>query len=466
MKKQTKSLSKKSRNSKRKFRKTEELQHINANAAGVDIGSRSHFVAIPSDRDKNHVREFDTFTTDLHKLADWLSLHGITTVAMESTGVYWIPLFELLEDKGFEVHLVNAHDIKNVPGRKTDILDCQWIQQLHTYGLLRGSFRPNADICKLRAIRRQRDRLIEMAASHIQRMQKSLTEMNVLLHNVISDIVGASGLKIIKAIIAGESDAVKLADLCDGRCKRSKEDIVKALMGNFKEEHVFSLGISLDLYNCYQNQINVCNDKIEEILSSFNDTVDIEKKPLKKLSSNRKSRNRIGQNTFSFDLRSYLYSKSGVDLTLIHGISESTAFTILSEIGFSVDSWPTSKHFVSWLGLCPNNKKSGGKIISSKTKPCSNKITNALKMSAMTLGRTETAIGAYYRRLKSRKGAPKAIVATAHKLARIIYNLLATKNEFVSLSVEYYEEKYRSRIIKNMNRRAKDMGYQLTPVSA
>lgn len=446
---------------KKKVKRVEELKNLNLNAAGIDVGSRSHFVAIPEGRSKDHVREFQTFQPDLVDLCDWLKENEIDTVAMESTGVYWIPVYELLEENGFKVLLVNSYHMKNVPGRKTDVLDCQWIQQLHSYGLLRGSFRPDADICRLRSVRRTRDNLIRHASSHIQHLQKSLTEMNVLLHNVISSVVGVSGLRIIKAIIDGDRDPVALANLCNKHCKSSNEDIIKSLSGNYRSEHVFSLKMAYEMYFSYQEKIAECDKEIECILNSFESKVDQEASPLAKLSSNRKPRNRVGQNNYNFDVRGYLYEKSGVDITAIYGISESTALTVLSEIGFCVTPWSSAKRFASWLGLCPGSKVSGGKILSSKTKPCANKVATALRIAAMTIGRTQTALGSYYRRIKSRCGAPKAITAVAHKLARTIFSMLSTKSEYKPLDQDYYEKKYQNRLLHSLKKRAESLGYVL-----
>lgn len=444
--------------------KTSGFSKLKHNAAGIDVGSKSHFVAIPEGRCEQSVREFKTFHPDLVELCNWLKDNNIETVAMESTGVYWIPIYELLEDSGFEVLLVNSYNIKNVPGRKTDVIDCQWIQQLHSYGLLSNSFRPSGDICRLRSVRRQRDVLIQYASSHIQHMQKALVEMNVLLHNVISNITGVSGLRVIKSIIEGERNPIFLASLRDKQCKCSDEDIIKSLSGNYKDEHVFSLKIAHDSYFFYQEKIKECETKIEIILGEFKNNNNSTINPLEKLPVDRIPRKRVGQNNFDFDLRKYLYEKSGVDLTRVHGISEGTALIVLSELGFSVMSWGTSKHFCSWLGLCPNNKKSGGKILSSKTKACANKVATALRMSAMTIGRTQTSLGAFYRRIKSRGGAPKAITAVAHKLARIIYGMLSRGNQYQPLDSNYYEEKYQKRLLNNLKKSAAKLGYDLVEV--
>jgi transposase len=431
------------------------LQHININAAGIDIGSESHFVAVPEGRDKESVREFSSFTCDLHNIASWLKKCKVDTIAMESTGVYWIPLYDHLESEGFEVKLVNARHVKNVSGRKTDVLDCQWLQQLHTYGLLAGAFRPSEDICVMRSLHRHRSNLVRFVSSHVLHMQKALSLMNLRLHNVISDITGVTGMRIIHAIVGGERDPLKLAEFRDVRCKNDYQTIVKSLEGNYRSEHVFALKQALELYEYYQTKISECDQEIEKTLQSFKRVIDIKENPLE---GKRKT---AGKNQPKFDVRSLLYEKSGVDLTRIDGINESSALTILSEIGFSVAPWKTSKHFASWLGLSPGNKISGGKSISSKTKLCANKVAAALRLAATNLWRSQTALGAYYRRMSSRIGKPGAVTATAHKLARLVYSMLKNGTEYVDKGVEHYEMQYKQRIIKNMKNRAKQFGLKL-----
>ncbi len=431
------------------------LQHININAAGIDIGSESHFVAVPEGRDKESVREFSSFTCDLHNIASWLKKCKVDTIAMESTGVYWIPLYDHLESEGFEVKLVNARHVKNVSGRKTDVLDCQWLQQLHTYGLLTGAFRPSEDICVMRSLHRHRSNLVRFVSSHVLHMQKALSLMNLRLHNVISDITGVTGMRIIHAIVGGERDPLKLAEFRDVRCKNDYQTIVKSLEGNYRSEHVFALKQALELYEYYQTKISECDQEIEKTLQTFKRVIDIKENPLE---GKRKT---AGKNQPKFDVRSLLYEKSGVDLTRIDGINESSALTILSEIGFSVAPWKTSKHFASWLGLSPGNKISGGKSISSKTKLCANKVAAALRLAATNLWRSQTALGAYYRRMSSRIGKPGAVTATAHKLARLVYSMLKNGTEYVDKGVEHYEMQYKQRIIKNMKNRAKQFGLKL-----
>jgi len=423
------------------------LQHLNHQAAGIDIGSRSHFVAVPEGADEQPVREFSTFTDDLERLAEWLIACGVTTVAMESTGIYWIPVFELLERHGLEVKLVNARHVKNVPGRKSDVLDCQWLQQLHTYGLLRGAFRPADQVCTLRAYVRQRATLVRSASAHIQRMQKALAQMNLQLHNVVTDITGATGMGIIQAILAGERNPQRLAALRDKRCKNSEATIARSLQGNYRPEHLFSLQQAVDFYAFHQQKIADCDRRILEQLSQFDasDPQDTDGTP-------------------PGTMEEALQRMSGVDLSSINGISTNTALKIIAEIGIDMSRWPTVKQFTSWLGLCPGSKISGGKVLSSATKPVANRAAAALRMAAMTLFNSKSALGAYLRRQRSRLGAPKAITATAHKLARLIYSMLKHGTAFVDAGQEQYEERYRSRVIQNLKRKAQDLGYKLIPM--
>ena len=402
------------------------------------------------------MREYQSFTPDLHELANWLETCEITTVAMESTGVYWIPLFELLESRGFEVFLVDARHVKNVSGRKTDVLDCQWLQQLHTYGLLSAAFRPAEAICALRAYTRQRNMLIKQASAHIQHMQKALSQMNIQLHNVISDITGETGMKIIRAIVNGERDPHLLATYRDYRCKSSPEIIQKSLTGHYRDEHVFALAQALELFDIYQNKILACDEQIEKSLSTFEKKKGADLPATKKTSSKRKSKNAP-----SFNVCSYLTGMIGADLTAIPGIEANTALKIISEVGLDLSRWKSSKQFASWLGLCPGNKVSGGKVLSGKSKRTGNYAASALRMAASTLHHSQSALGAFYRRLKYRIGAPKATTATAHKLAVIIYNMIQSRTEYVETGADYYEKQYRDRLIKNLSNRAKMLGFEL-----
>ncbi len=435
----------------RKIPKMENLKQININACGIDIGSTENYVCVPDDRDEQPVRKFGTFTCDLYAIADWLQKCGIDTVAMESTGIYWIALYEVLVAKRFQVNLVNARNVKNVPGRKTDILDCQWIQQLHTYGLLRGSFHPDEKIAQLRSMIRHRDNLISYRSSHIQHMQKALHLMNVQLDNVISDITSVTGMLIIRDIVDGERDPKVLASYRNNNCKNSEEVIAKSLEGNYKEEYLFQLKQSLDLYDYYTKLIQECDKKIERKYTRFPAKVNPEEKPL---NPPKRKYKRPRGNDPDFDLRTSLYKMCGVDLTMIDGINALTVQTVISECGLNMNKWPTDKHFVSWLGLCPNNDISGGKILSTKTKKTKNRANKALRMAAQSLLHSKSALGAYCRRMRARLGTPQAITATAHKLARIIYFMLKHKKEYIEYGADYYEQKYKELEIKKLKRKA------------
>jgi transposase len=426
---------------KKEMKLPTHLEHLNRNAAGIDIGSRSHFVAVPVGSDEQPVREFSAFTGDLERLADWLISCNITTVAMESTGVYWIPVFEILEKRGLEVRLVNARHVKNVPGRKSDVLDCQWLQQLHTYGLLQGAFRPADEVCTLRAYVRQRGTLVRSAASYVQRMQKALIQMNVQLHHVVTDITGTTGLRIIKAILSGQRNPEILASMRDPRCKNTQSTIARSLKGNYRPEHLFSLQQAVELYEFFQIKITDCDRRILDQLKSFDD-----------------------HDEPPGSVEDALIRMSGVDLTSIDGIDTSTALKVLAEIGTDMSRWKSSKHFASWLGLAPASKISGGKVLSSATKPSANKAAAALRMAAFTLLHSKSALGAYLRRLRARLGAPKAITAAAHKLARLIYSMLAHGTAYADAGQEYYEQRYRTRAIQNLKRKAQDLGFELITI--
>jgi transposase len=441
----------------KKSKKTEPLDYINVNAAGIDIGSKSHFVAIPEGHDDQCVREFQTFTNSLINLVNWLKKIGITTVAMESTGVYWIPVYDMLEEQGFEVLLVNARHIKNVPGRKTDVMDCQWIQQLHSYGLLRGSFRPKEYILKMRTLMRHRSVLIDYAASHVQHIQKSLYLMNVQLRNVIRDVMGVTGMKIIRAIIGGERDPVKLAKYRDPNCKNSEEVIQESLIGNYKEEHMFCLKQALELYDFYSQKVSECDQEIKIIMDKIESLSDKEKKISKIKRQSKK-------HEFAFDMHEELLRITGVDLTAIPGLNVQSVAKIISETGVDMSKWETSKQFAAWLGLCPGNKISGGKRLSGKTVPSSNKAAGALRMGANALRLTDTSLGAFFRRLSSRLGVAKTITAAAHKLAVILYNMLKTGQEYKESGAQYYEKAHRERCVRNLEKRAKQLGYTIEPL--
>ena len=434
------------------------LSLLNLNAAGIDVGASSHFVAVPADRTEQPVREFEAFTADLYRLADWLAECGVETVVMESTGVYWIPLFGVLEERGFQVMLVDPRRIKNVPGRKTDVLDCQWLQQLHTYGLLSGAFRPEDEIRRLRSYLRQRAMLVEHAAQHVQHMQKALTQMNVKLQHAIRDITGKTGMDIIEAIVQGERSPHRLARLRDPRTKSDERTIAKSLQGHWRKEHLFELTQALELYRTYQAKIAECDREIEAQLEQFEDRSDGEPP-----APNGKRRNQ--KNTPRFDVQGHLYRMTGVDLTRIDGVEAYTALKVISEVGTDMTKWPSAKHFASWLGLSPHNRITGGKVISSKTKASANRAAAALRLAANALHRSDSALGAFLRRKKAHLGAPKAITATAHKLARIIYSMLRYGHRYVDAGAEYYEHQYHQRALHTARRRAAQLGYQLVPIT-
>ena len=442
----------------KKAKELDALEQINLNAAGIDIGAEEVYVAVPQGRDKESVRTFPTFTADLHRLADWLADCGIETIAMEATGVYWIPLFEILESRCFEVYLVNARHLKNVSGRKSDVLDCQWIQQLHTYGLLQASFRPPEQICAIRGLVRHRDMLIKYRSAHIQHMQKALTVMNLRLTNVLSDITGVTGMKIIRSILAGERNPEVLASYRHSNCAKSQAEIAKSLEGNYKREHLFALKQSLELYDFYDQQLKDCDTELEAMYQEF----DIPDEPGTPPPDPRKRKRR--KNQPHFDLAQSLYRMSGVDLTAVDGLEAMTVQDILSEIGTDMHPWPTVKHFASWLRLSPNNKVTGGKVKQRGTLPSQNRANTAFRIAALSLARSDCALGAFYRRIRARHGAPKAITATAHKLARIVYFMLKNRQPYFDPGADYYEEQYRVRTIRNLQRKASKLGMRLEPI--
>jgi len=428
------------------------LSITHPNAAGIDIGSASHFVAVPADRDDETVREFASFTADLNAMADWLKACRIDTIAMESTGVYWIPVFELLESRGFTVMLINARHVRNVSGRKSDVLDCQWIQQLMTYGLLRGAFRPADQVCVLRSLWRQRGMLLRSQSRHVQHMQKALTQMNVQLANVISDVVGVTGQKILRAIVAGERDGHALAGMKDARIRASVDEIAKSLQGNWRAEHLFALRQAVDAFDFIGTQLAECDREIEQQLQRLQTR---EGEPAR-----GKQRGRT-RNAPKFDLRTQLFRMCGVDLTRIDGIDVTTALAVISEIGADMSRFPSAAHFASWLGLCPGTRITGGKVMSGKTMRCANRAAQALRLAATALRTSQSALGAYFRRMCSRMDKPKAITAVAHKLARLIYTMLTKGEEYTDQGQDYYEERYRERVLRQLSQRAQKLGMKL-----
>lgn len=434
---------------------------VNPDAAGIDIGSGEHWVCVPQYRAEDNIKKFGAFTCDLYAIAKWLKECMIKTIAMESTGVYWIPLFQVLEEKGFEVYLVNARHVKNVPGRsKTDRIDCQWIQKLHSFGLLSASFRPPDEICKLRAFLRHRGNLIQMSSMQIQHIQKSLHQMNLLLDKVVTDITGLTGLRILEAILLGERDPVKLAQLKNYRIHASEDQIAKALHGDYKAEHLFVLKQSLDFYKYIHNQIINCDKEVEELLKQMDKVVDSKTSPPPPSTSSHKNRTK---NEPAYDLRTHFYEILGVDATQIPGFKTLTIQTLVSEIGVDLSKWKTEKHFTSWLALCPDPDKSGGKTIKNRTKKSHNRAALAFSRAAVSLNRSKSWLGAFYRRMRARIGGPKAITATAHKLAVVYYYIVRNGVEYKELGEDYYMAYNKERALRRIKQQAKKLGFELIP---
>lgn len=440
-----------------------ELNAIELNAAGIDIGAASHFVAVPPGRDVEPVREFSSFTSGLHALAAWLEACGVTTVAMESTGVYWIPLYDLLEERGIQVFLVNAQHIKGVPGRKSDVLDCQWLQQLHSYGLLRRSFRPDADFLKLRTYLRHRGTLVDARSSLVQQMQKALTLSNVQLHQVVTDITGETGMRIIRDILAGNCDPVSLAQHRDYRCRANAQEIADALRGEYREEHVFLLRHAVELYDAYGAKLAECDTVLEQLLQQFvhKHCADIQLPVLPAPVKKPQRRPKEAQ----FDVRGPLYQLVGVDLTAIPGLNELSVLQLIGEVGIDMTRWPTADHFVSWTTLAPSCRITGGRAKPTRRPASAHRVAKILRMAAMNAGRTTSAFGGFYRRLAMRAGKGKAIVALAAKLARIIYAMIKNRTPFEDGGAAAYEARYQARVVRNLQRRAQDLGYQLVPAA-
>ena len=435
---------------------------LEPNAAGIDIGATEIYIAVPSDRGAQPVRRFATFTEDLVAAADWLQRCGIETAAMESTGVYWIPLFQLLEARGIKVCLVNARYVKNVPGRKSDVSDCQWLQYLHAVGLLRASFRPEQQICAVRSLMRYRESLVQMAAVHLQHMQKALDQMNLQLHHVISDLSGTTGMAILDAILAGERDPLKLAQLRDGRIKASETTIAKSLMGDYRREHLFTLRQSMVAYRNYQKQMSEIDVEIEQMLVEFSDGAGPDAPALPQ----PKDRHKPRRNDLRFDLRTQLYRIFGVDLTAIPGINAMTAHVLLSEVGRDLSGFRNAAAFASWLGLCPGNRVSGGKVLSSRTRSVNHRLAHALRMAAQSLFRSQSWLGQYFRRMRAKLGAPKSITAAAHKLARILFHILTTGQAYDETVFAQQEAHNHQRMQQKLRQQARLFGFQLVEIKA
>jgi transposase len=436
------------------------LEVVHPHAAGIDVGNNAHYVAVRPDRDQEPVRRFECFTADLHRLADWLKSCGVKTVAMQSTGVYWIPLYEILEERGLEVYLVNARHTKNLPGRKSDVQESQWLLKLHTYGLLNNSFQPVSEIRVLRTYWRQRGEHVRGAATCIQRMQKALTQMNVQLANVISDISGLTGQAIMRAIVAGERDPRKLAALSHPRIQASREEIAKSLEGNWRAELVFVLQQEVAMYDTYQKRITECDQQLQKQLANLTAVtppgIGQPQKP--------KSKPPAAKNAPRFDLSSELQRVTGVDLTRIDGIDVMVAETLISEVGLDMSRWKTESHFASWLGLCPDNRITGDRVVARGTRRVVNRAATALRQAANTLIRSRSYLGAQYRRFRTKLGAPKAVTAMAHRLARLVYRMLRYGQAYVDKGTEYYEERFRQQQIQLLRKRAAKLGLQLAEI--
>ncbi len=448
----------KKKQTKQKERQRAVLEQINLNAAGADIGAEEIYVAVPAERDEKPVRCFESYTADLHELAEWLIACEVDTLAMESTGVYWVPLYEILESYGIEVYLVNARQVKNVSGRKSDVLDCQWIQQLHTYGLLQASFRPPEELVALRSLVRHREMLIKYRASHIQHMHKALELMNLKMNKVLSDITGVTGMNIIRSIIAGEHNPHVLAEFRDGRCKHTQEEIAKALTGHYKAEQVFTLRQAVEMYDFYGQKIRDCDTELERMYAEFEPPDEPGTPPP---TPNKRKRRK---NQAHFELSQSLYRMTGVDLTAIDGLDALTVQDILTEIGLDMSKWPTVKHFASWLRLSPNNKVTGGKVKRRGTLPTQNRANTALRLAAQSLARSNSSLGGFYRRIRARSGPAVANTATAHKIARIVYFMLKHRQQYIDLGADHYNQQYKERVIRNLQRRAAKMGLRLEPL--
>ena len=453
--------------------KNRKVSPVHPHAAGIDLGSREHWVSVPEDRDADHVQKFGTTTGELLRMADWLRSCDITSVAMESTGVYWVPPFEILEAAGFEVMLVCASHLRNVPGRKSDVKDCQWIQQLHELGLLRGSFRPEADVVELRTYVRHRQALVESAAREIQHMQKALMLMNVQIHHAVNDLTGMTGMRIVRAIVAGQTDPRELAKNRDARCRATPAQLEEALRGNYKAEHLFVLEQSLAMYDAFQSRIDVCKARIERKLAELVSKVEAAAAQSQKAEpegteatkpapgAKPKPRRTEAKNKPFERSAPLLAAFARVDLTRIPGIGALTSLNLLAEIGPDVSAWKTEKHFVSWMNLAPGTTKTGGKLLSGARPRARNRAGELLRQAAVSVGKMQNALGAFYRRIARNSHKPKAVVATARKLAVLVYRLISRGEEFLDVGLEHYERQYQARRVATLERQAKSLGFTL-----
>jgi len=438
------------------------LDVVHPHAAGIDIGGSEHWVAISPERDQEPVRRFDCFTADVEALANWLVDRGIGSVAMQSTGVYWMPVFEILQQHGLEVYLVNARHTKNLPGRKSDIAECQWLLKLHTFGLLNNSFQPSDEIRTARTLWRHRGGLVAQASSAIQRMQKALIEMNVQLSNVLSDLSGVSGMAIVQAILDGERQPLKLAAWADPQVKASQAVIAKSLEGNWRPELVFVLRQEVEMYRTCQDKIGACDRQLQPHLQSMAPKVDLRAQPLGPRPKGKRARG----NAPKFDLRTELYRITGVDWARVDGVDVQVAQSVIAEVGVDLNAFPSEKHFANWLGLCPTNETSGGKVLKRRTPKVVNRAKVAFRQAASSLIRSQSYLGAQYRRLRTRLGAPKAITAMARKLSCLFYRLLKHGQQYVDKGAEFYEAKHREQQIRSVLKRARHLGLQVSQPAA
>jgi transposase len=434
------------------------LDVVHPDAAGIDIGGSEHWVAISPERDEQPVRCFECFTADLERMAEWLLKRGVRSVAMQSTGVYWMPVFEILQQCGLQVYLVNARHTKNLPGRKSDIAECQWLLKLHTFGLLNNSFQPNDAVRAMRTLWRHRAGLVAQAGSAIQRMQKALIEMNIQLSNVLSDLSGVSGMAIVQAILGGEREPRRLAALADPQVKASKAVIAKSLQGNWREELLFVLSQEVESYRRCQEKMVACDQKLQEFLRGMESKVDLKTQPIGPRPKGKRVR---GNAPKTFDLRTELYRLTGVDWSQVDGIDVQVAQTVIAEVGTGLESFPSEKHFANWLGLCPTNETSGGKVLTRRTPKVVNRAKVAFRQAASALLKSQSYLGAQYRRLRTRLGAPKAITAMARKLACLFYRLLTKGQQYVDKGAQYYESRHREQQIRSVLKRAHQLGLQV-----
>lgn len=441
----------------------QSMPMLEPNAAGIDVGAREMYVAIPPDRDTERVRVFPTFTSDLEALADWLVEQGITTAAMESTGVYWIPLYQILEDHGIRVCLVNARHMKNVPGRRTDWHECQWLQYLHAVGLLRAAFRPESEVVAIRSVMRHRKRLVEAAGIHIRHIHKALTQMNLQIHHVINDITGVTGTAIIESILAGKRDAGELAKLRRPEIRADEETIRKSLEGDWRREHLFTLRQSWELYGTYVSSIKACDQEICEMLGEREPKVDPAKKPLPSETKRRPKRKHQRTGDFRFDVRTEAYKQFGVDVTQIPGL-EGIALVLYSEVGNDMSRWSSASQFASWTALCPDNDKSGGRVLWTGVRQVKNRAGQLFRQAANSLHHSQTQMGEYLRRMKAKLGAEAGITAAAHKIARIFYAVVKNQVEYDETTWHQQDLARQRRFEAKIRRQARGLGFELVPI--